>query len=93
VPWRGKLTRLYQPNAAALVLLRDPRDDELGNTREERMDGVARDILAGITTVRDMVEAFQDEDRCRRLLEAMIWPRGRLCPACGYIEVDGSCWT
>jgi transposase-like protein len=42
-----------------------------------------RDILAEIATVADMVAAFEDEDRCRRLLEAMIWPRGRLCPACG----------
>jgi hypothetical protein len=31
----------------------------------------------------DMVAAFGDEERCRRLLEAMIWPRGRLCPRCG----------
>ncbi len=43
-----------------------------------------REILAGITTVGDMIAAFDDEDRCRRLLEAMVWPRGRICPACGY---------
>jgi ISXO2 transposase-like protein/transposase-like zinc ribbon protein len=43
-----------------------------------------RKILAGITTVGDMIAAFDDEDRCRRLLEAMVWPRGRICPACGY---------
>jgi hypothetical protein len=48
------------------------------------MDGGVRDVLAGIATVGDMVAAFEDEDRCRRLLEAMVWPRGRLCPACGY---------
>jgi hypothetical protein len=30
-----------------------------------------------------MVPAFADEQRCRRLLEAMVWPRGRICPACG----------
>jgi len=42
-----------------------------------------REILAEITTVSDMVAAFRDEERCRRLLEAMIWPRGRLCPRCG----------
>lgn len=42
------------------------------------------EILAGITTVGDMIAAFDDEDRCRRLLEAMVWPRGRICPACGY---------
>jgi ISXO2-like transposase domain/Transposase zinc-ribbon domain len=45
--------------------------------------GGAREVLAGITTVRDMVTAFADEERCRRLLEAMVWPRGRICPACG----------
>jgi hypothetical protein len=43
-----------------------------------------REIPAGIATVGDMIEAFQDEDRCRRLLEAMVWPRGRMRPACGY---------
>jgi hypothetical protein len=42
-----------------------------------------RELLAGIATVEDMIAAFQDEDRCRRLLEAMVWPRGRICPACG----------
>lgn len=41
-------------------------------------------ILSKITTVAEMVEAFSDEDRCRRLLEAMVWPHGRVCPACGY---------
>ena len=48
------------------------------------MLGSVREVLAGIATVGDKTAAFQDEDRCRRLLEAMIWPRGRLCPACGY---------
>jgi transposase-like protein len=43
-----------------------------------------REALSSITTVRDMVRAFQDEDRCRRLLEAMVWPNERLCPVCGY---------
>jgi transposase-like zinc ribbon protein len=42
-----------------------------------------REVLAGIATVEDMIAAFQDEDHCRRLLEAMVWPRGRICPACG----------
>jgi hypothetical protein len=40
-------------------------------------------MLAEIATVSDMVAAFRDEERCRRLVEAMIWPRGRLCPKCG----------
>jgi len=47
------------------------------------MAGTVREILGAITTVSDMVTTFQDEERCRRFLEAMIWPRGRLCPACG----------
>lgn len=40
--------------------------------------------LSGIQTVEDMVAVFNDEGRCRRLLEAMVWPAGRICPACGY---------
>ncbi|NGO54722.1 IS1595 family transposase, partial [Allomesorhizobium camelthorni] len=41
-------------------------------------------VLSDIRTVEDMVEAFRDEEHCRRLLEAMVWPNGRICPACGY---------
>jgi transposase-like protein len=41
-------------------------------------------VLSGVRTVEDMIVAFADEERCRRLLEAMIWPVGRICPACGY---------
>lgn len=40
--------------------------------------------LSNIRTVEDMVAAFRDEEHCRRLLERMIWPNGRICPACGY---------
>jgi Transposase zinc-ribbon domain len=40
--------------------------------------------LSGIRTVEDMTGVFGDEERCRRLLEAMVWPNGRVCPACGY---------
>jgi len=43
-----------------------------------------REALSGIPTVPDMVRASQVEDRCRRLLETMVWPNGRICPACGY---------
>ena len=43
-----------------------------------------RASLAEIATVDDMIEAFADEDQCRRLVEAMVWPRGRICPACGF---------
>lgn len=39
--------------------------------------------LAAIKTVTEMTEAFRDEAYCRRLLEAMVWPRGRIRPACG----------
>jgi hypothetical protein len=42
------------------------------------------EILSRVTTVSDMIRAFQDEDHCRRLLEAMVWRNGRICPACGY---------
>jgi hypothetical protein len=40
------------------------------------MDLSVREVLVGITTVSDMVKAFQDEDHCRRLLEAMVCPTG-----------------
>jgi hypothetical protein len=35
------------------------------------MVGIVREVLASIATVGDMTAAFQDEDRCRRLLDAM----------------------
>ena len=43
-----------------------------------------RTVLGGIQTVEDMIAAFSDEQQCRRLFEAMVWPSGRICPACGY---------
>lgn len=42
------------------------------------------ETLSGIRTVEEMVAAFRDEEHCRRLLESMVWPDGRVCPACGY---------
>src|SRR5271170_4576936 len=48
------------------------------------MPGAVREVLLGIRTIAEMVEAFRDEEGCRRLLEAMVWPNGRVCPACGY---------
>ncbi len=42
------------------------------------------EILSRVTTVSDMIRAFQDEDHRRHLLEAMVWPNGRICPACGF---------
>lgn len=33
--------------------------------------------------------------KCRRLLEALVWPRGRICPACGYkrsTRIPGRDW-
>jgi hypothetical protein len=48
------------------------------------MDLSVREALARITTVPDMVEAFQGKDHCWHLLEAMVWPKGRICPAFGY---------
>lgn len=44
----------------------------------------AHEILSGIRTVVDMAKAFRDEDHCRSLLEALVWPNGRICPCCGY---------
>ncbi len=38
------------------------------------MEVSVREVLSGITTVRDMIKAVHDEDHCRRLLEAMVWP-------------------
>jgi hypothetical protein len=52
-------------------------------------------ILSRITTVSGMTQAFRDKDRCRRLVEAMVWPRGRICPACGYkrsTSIPGRDW-
>lgn len=40
--------------------------------------------LSNIRTVEEMIAAFRDEQHCRRLLESMVWPDGRICPACGY---------
>ena len=63
------------------------------------MSNVVVEALSKIKTVSDMVMAFQDEEHCRRLLERLIWPSGRICPACGYREAtalagrdcDGKC--
>ncbi|MER8542269.1 IS1595 family transposase [Mesorhizobium sp. M1334] len=40
--------------------------------------------LSNIGTTEEMIVAFRDEEHCRRLLESMVWPDGRICPACGY---------
>lgn len=39
--------------------------------------------LSNIRTVEEMIVAFRDEEHCRRLLESMVWPDGRICPECG----------
>ena len=45
----------------------------------EGVDGRgARDVLAGIATVSDMVTAFADEERCRRLLKRWYGRRSGL---------------
>ncbi len=38
--------------------------------------------------VRSMtwLRPFSDEYRCRTLQESMVWPGGRICPACDYTE-------
>jgi hypothetical protein len=48
------------------------------------MELSVRQTQSGITMVWDMVRAFWDENHCRCLLEAMVWPTGRICLACGY---------
>ncbi|QRM33252.1 hypothetical protein JO965_28700 (plasmid) [Microvirga sp. VF16] len=48
------------------------------------MDLLVREALASITTVSDVVRAFQNEDHCRHPLEAMVRPTGRICLACDY---------
>lgn len=40
-------------------------------------------LMKRVRTVSDMAEAFRDEAECRRILEAMVWPDGRVCPFCG----------
>ena len=50
------------------------------------MTSTVLDTLSTIKTVSDMVAAFKNEERCRRLLEQMVWPNGRVCPVCGYRE-------
>jgi len=46
--------------------------------------GSVREVLLGIRTVAEMVEAFRAEKECRQLLEVMVWPNRRVCSACGY---------
>jgi transposase-like protein len=48
------------------------------------MSEAVRALLSEIKTVEEMIDAFADEQQCRRLVEEMIWPNGRVCPACGY---------
>lgn len=42
--------------------------------------------LGRIETVNQMVAAFADEENCRRILEDMVWPKGRFCPHCGSLR-------
>ena len=52
------------------------------------MSELVRSTLAGIKTVDDMVRAFGDEERCRRLMESMIWPTGRILSALRIPALD-----
>jgi len=45
---------------------------------------VVHEMLSRLRTVAEMVEAFRDEEEYRRLLEVMVWPNGRVCPAYGH---------
>ncbi len=42
------------------------------------MAGEHKAVLSRIKTVADMVDAFRDEEQCRRLLEQMVWSRAYL---------------
>src|SRR5687767_12011369 len=39
--------------------------------------------LGELRTLDEMTAAFADEDRCRDVLEALVWPNGAVCPFCG----------
>ncbi len=62
------------------------------------MASAVREVLARAATVSDVVAAFRNEERCRGLMEAMVWPRGSLVPrgcrestALGGRDVGGEC--
>jgi len=74
--------RLYKPKAAISCYPADSMRFFI-STGGQSMENAPKE-LAAIKTAADMAEAFTDEGRCRSLMEAMVWPRGRLCPACGY---------
>ena len=38
--------------------------------------------LGELRTLDEMTAAFADEDRCRDVLEALVWPNGAVCPFC-----------
>ena len=38
--------------------------------------------LGELRTLDEMTAAFADEDRCRDVLEALVWPKGAVCPFC-----------
>ena len=69
--------------ALSLILVALPRS-ERPRVGISMMSGAVGEVLLRIRTVAEMVEAFADEARCRRLVEALVWPDGRVCPACGY---------
>jgi transposase-like protein len=48
------------------------------------MSEAVRAVLSGIQTVEEMIAVFGNEQQRGRLFEAMVWPKGRICPACGY---------
>lgn len=48
------------------------------------MAGLLHNMLNATHTVADMTAAFADERRCRQLLEHLAWPKGCICPFCGF---------
>lgn len=44
--------------------------------------------LTNIRTAEDMIVAFRDEEQCRRLLESMVCPGGRVLPCLWLQALD-----
>jgi hypothetical protein len=75
---RNRTRRLSTKDGKVLVHQRSSCDSS------DIMSETMLATLSNIRTVEDMIAAFRDEEHCRRLLESMVWPDGRICPACGY---------
>jgi hypothetical protein len=43
-------------------------------------------LFDSVRTVSEAAVSFADEERCRAILEAMVWPSGPVCPECGSLH-------